>query len=462
MQELRRKMKKGTILFSALFSIFFLMGVLSPAFSRLGWVFVMPTSQGNSFRAIDMVSHTEGWAVGTDTKTYYYNGLDWEEKEGLGKVLYCITMLSSTEGWIGGDRGFWRWNGLHWSSVTPVGVPFSNFFITSIAMLNPSYGWAVGVQQSTEYKSEKGVVFRWNGFVWDFFGTILYEGYPLESSLDVSVLSEDNAWAVGWNGKAFNWNGTSWNEVFTPTSARLRSVYMLSADDGWAVGEYAGKGVSIHWNGTQWTPIVVPSNSESLRSVFMVASNDVWAVDFEAHAIIHWDGTNWTINTQTIYELYDVDFLDASDGWVSSYRDFGHWTEIDETPPEIANIVQYPLPYNVRDGETVRINVTVTDESGVKSVLLSCIRSDSSVWSNTSMNEIGTNLYSGTIAGCPKGTTVTYLIEAQDDLGNSISTTALGYTLTYTVIPEFASITLVLLFMAVVSLVVIGYRKKLG
>jgi hypothetical protein len=449
-------MKRTKVLLSIVLFIFLTIIVPSQAFARLGWVFVQVPG-GTSFQKIDMLSSTEGWAIGGyhGQETYYYNGLEWVSKEMLDNTLCCIRMLSSTDGWIGGWYHFYRWNGLHWNEIQPVGAPFSEFFISSIDMLNPSIGWAVGVDYTSQY-DQKGVVFRWNGFAWDFFGTLLNGG----QLTDVFMLSENDGWAVGWNGRIFHWNGTSWNEVFSPTSAYLSSVHMLSASDGWAVGWDGSKGVTLHWNGVQWTAVSVPPESERLRAVFMVGSNDVWAADFYGKVIIHWDGAEWTVNTQAPYELNDLDFLNASDGWVTGTYGLGHWTQVDETPPQIKNFIQYPLPHNVTDHDSVQVNVTVTDESGVATVLLCCIRSDSSVWSNTSMHVVGTDLYSGTIPACPRGITLTYVIRAQDNLGNSVSTTELGYTFSYTIIPEFPSFTILLLLMTAISLVVMGYSRK--
>lgn len=42
----------------------------------------------------------------------------------------------------------------------------------------------------------------------------------------------------------------------SPTKAGLSSVFMLNANDGWAVGE--GGGI-IHWNGTDWNNVTSPA-----------------------------------------------------------------------------------------------------------------------------------------------------------------------------------------------------------
>jgi predicted secreted protein with PEFG-CTERM motif len=65
------------------------------------------------------------------------------------------------------------------------------------------------------------------------------------------MVSADDGWAVGDYGTVIRWNGTAWSYVASPTTLPLYSVYMVSADDGWAVG-YGG--TIIRWNGTAWIP----------------------------------------------------------------------------------------------------------------------------------------------------------------------------------------------------------------
>jgi len=81
-------------------------------------------------------------------------------------------------------------------------------------------------------------------------------------------------------GAVLNWT--------SPTTEHLHSVYMVSADDGWAVGE---DGTIIRWDGTDWSTVTSPTMA-SLWSVFMVSSSDGWAVS-EGGTILQWTGTEW-------------------------------------------------------------------------------------------------------------------------------------------------------------------------
>jgi hypothetical protein len=67
----------------------------------------------------------------------------------------------------------------------------------------------------------------------------------------VYMVSADDGWAVGWNGAIIHWNGTDWSNVASPTTQNLYEVFMVSASDGWAVGVF---GTIIRWTGTVWVP----------------------------------------------------------------------------------------------------------------------------------------------------------------------------------------------------------------
>ncbi len=66
------------------------------------------------------------------------------------------------------------------------------------------------------------------------------------------MVSPSDGWAVGGGGAncpsqpsvLLHWNGTTWNEIPSPVSQTLNSVAMISADEGWAVGE---AGTILHY-----------------------------------------------------------------------------------------------------------------------------------------------------------------------------------------------------------------------
>src|SRR5215469_8642620 len=65
-----------------------------------------------------------------------------------------------------------------------------------------------------------------------------------------------------------------WPESPSPTTQNLHSIAMVSATNGWAVGDY---GTILHYTGSQWTQVNSPTFND-LYSVAMVSASEGWAV----------------------------------------------------------------------------------------------------------------------------------------------------------------------------------------
>jgi photosystem II stability/assembly factor-like uncharacterized protein len=111
---------------------------------------------GSHLIDIDMVSGTEGWAVG-DTLLHYGGGTWTEVAPPTGSRLDAVDMVSPTDGWAGGyDGTLLHYDGSAW---TQVASPTPKH-IHAIAMISASEGWAVGQQ------GERGVLLHYDGTSW--------------------------------------------------------------------------------------------------------------------------------------------------------------------------------------------------------------------------------------------------------------------------------------------------------
>ena len=60
---------------------------------------------------------------------------------------------------------------------------------------------------------------------------------PVDKHLfSVNIVNSIDGWAVGSDGCIIHWDGNSWSDVTSPTSAGLSCVDMVSSSDGWIVG----------------------------------------------------------------------------------------------------------------------------------------------------------------------------------------------------------------------------------
>jgi len=134
---------------------------------------------------------------------------------------------------------------------------------------------------------------------------------------------------------------------------------------------------------------------------------------------------------------------------------------IDTTPPNITDVSQNPTENNVLPTDEVKVNATVTDDiSGVKQVILNYTNGNGT-WITASMTNLEGNIWNATIPSFPYSTNVTYVIMAEDNANNTITTEEVfGYEYQYHVIPEFPSLIILPLFMIATFLAIIVYRRK--
>jgi hypothetical protein len=182
-----------------------------------------------SFSALDVISASNVWAVGGSafgSNYYRWNGSNWQLNARIWLPLIAdndIDMVSASDGWAVGFTGnITRWNGSKWNEVSsPVTTS-----LNAISMVSANDGWAVGGSWS-----EPAVIVRWNGSNW------LKVTSPVTSKLnDISMVSASDGWAVGNDGVILHWNGSSWQQVASPTLSTLNAVEMITATDGKITG----------------------------------------------------------------------------------------------------------------------------------------------------------------------------------------------------------------------------------
>jgi hypothetical protein len=210
------------------------------------------------------------------------------------------------------------------------------------------------------------------------------EWSPTGASLNsVFMVDANDGWAVGtgvWQGTGsaiIHWDGTSWNNVTSPTNVDLNSVFMVDANDGWAA---SSQGVLIHWNGTSWE-LYSTNAGQNFNSLFMVDANDGWGVGSD---IGHWNGTGWDDVANPVDYLYSVSMVDANDGWAVG-RDGAiiHWDGTDW------NNVTSPVEYDLEEVFMVDAN------DGWAVGYAGIIHWDGTTWNNVTVPEPAFSLYGG-------------------------------------------------------------------
>ncbi|MBI5234886.1 MAG: hypothetical protein HY886_01360 [Deltaproteobacteria bacterium] len=259
---------------------------------------------------IDMLSSTLGWAVYANTssglgKMIRFDGTRWSEETIPSGTpsLYVVKMLSSTDGWAAGASGtMLRYDGASWTAATSP----TTSAIYAIDGVSSNEIWAAGSTGTS--------IFKWNGSSWTTYTL------PASASIrSIHMLSASDGWAVGSGGKIFRYNGSSWSSVTSPTTTALYSVRMVSSTDGWAVGGVAGSGsVILRWNGSTWSTYNTYASVSYLYAVNMLSTTEGWALGYDG-AIFRWNGSAWSEYAGVYSDyIWDMVFASDTDGWAIS------------------------------------------------------------------------------------------------------------------------------------------------
>ena len=308
---------------------------------------------GNTFYGVDMVSANDGWAVGSSGKFYHYDGASWTEVIDLSSNnIAAVDMVSASEGWaVGGNGRIFVCDGVAWVEQADVGQ--GNEKLNTVYMLDSADGWIGGnggtaLHFGDNYVAagtfESGVIDSglvgsvWNAITW-------VEVLPPNTDITVNVRSgatavPDGSWSA-WSGNLitaagelltvannqylqYRVNLSTTDTQMTPefdsvsilynavTSGDLFGVSMISASDGWAVGE---SGKIYHYDGSSWSEFDDMGNND-LFSINMISASDGWAVG-ESGGVYYYDGVNWSEFADLgVFNLNTINMLTGSGGWI--------------------------------------------------------------------------------------------------------------------------------------------------
>ena len=294
------------------------------------WTSVNPPDFSPSWElnGVYFTSSDEGWAVGTEHITpidrgvllHYLNGI-WTAVTppyvSSNWSLYSVHFTSSNEGWAVGkdyETGYPKAVLLHylngsWTSINP---PDGAYVLYSVYFVSPDEGWAVGYGQVTHDQTvmrESNLFLHYLNGSWKADNTWLGDAsinlldaasppIPLaqyqESVTSVYFISPNEGWAVGeysgtfnpGQGELFHYLSGFW-EPSSSGYGNLNGAHFISLDEGWAVGLVKGGpasalekiGLLQYWYGS-WEPVSPPNVSSSweLNGVYFTFSDEGWAV----------------------------------------------------------------------------------------------------------------------------------------------------------------------------------------
>jgi hypothetical protein len=123
-------------------------------------------------------------------------------------------------------------------------------------------------------------------------------------------------------------------------------------------------------------------------------------------------------------------------------------------------VSQTPSSDNVTPEDPVKVNATVTDDiGGVRTVILN-YTNQNGTWTAINMMNVEENIWNATIPASPYGTNVTYIIIAEDNLNNTITTQEMGLEYQYQVAPELQTILGALILIVATMLAAMVHKRR--
>jgi len=311
------------------------------------WQQVQPFNPPRDLWDVQTLSPTDAWAVGGERDTpnngtiIHYDGSNWsvyQDDPSWGHLSGLYMFSEGDEGWVVGSGGII----LHYKDGTwsPVASP-TTAFLRDVAMVSRTEGWAIG---------ENGLFLHYDGISWQLFPRRLTDAFYMLSmdarSGTVWAVGPDQFWSYGSVIVKYVPGDDAWVAITSPTINDLNEVNVLTENDAWAVGDqdrdgtvdavYGEDGVGatvLHWNGEYWGRIFQsdpPLPDADLLALDMVSAEDGWAMGeavgtpSPASAIIYWDGYRWApppLQSPINVDINDVSMVSSAFGWAGGAGD---------------------------------------------------------------------------------------------------------------------------------------------
>lgn len=324
-------------------------------------------------RDINMLSATEGWAIGygsplgqdVGTVVLHYANGRWEQTDYFPTYqLESLYMVSPQEGWaVGAGRRpsadnrrvmiILHYKDGEWqdAKIAPSAAGLAS--LSSVYMVSEQEGWAVGIAEG----NGSSPVLHYKDGLWSLAEVSTPEdARDLRDMRGLHMASAEAGWAVGdgqmlqyvdggWKVAMERVPGSTWAYKEPARGLTLKSVSMLSATEGWAVGEET----LMHYLNGEWTAVERPDpftrkeETHLYEDVQALSADDVWAVgakyrggdiDNRQGLIMHYTGGQWqAVDAPKVEgDLTAVHMLSATEGWAAGsggailHYQGGKWT----------------------------------------------------------------------------------------------------------------------------------------
>lgn len=211
-------------------------------------------------------SATDGWAIGQG-RALRYNGTTWtaiKDPAFASVVMQQVAEAPDGEVWITGidtsQPGFdgddpaaiLHYDGKAWAREQ---INLGNDRLFGLTMVSAQEGWAVGYDPGRTLRHrtgpQQGIIVHYLNGIWQVQSTVASPpGDDFFYLSDVAMLSASDGWAVGQDGVMMHYHNGVWQQARSPTRANLSSVTFVSASEGWAIGDHS---TILHYRSGAWS-----------------------------------------------------------------------------------------------------------------------------------------------------------------------------------------------------------------
>ncbi|HEU5200366.1 MAG TPA: hypothetical protein VFU32_12060, partial [Ktedonobacterales bacterium] len=295
-----------------------------------------PQANTTRLTQIGMLSHTEGWAIGTyqpnaectNTLFLRYTGGRWTQVDTIsGAALTSVALTSPTNGWAVGTHAstcslgptspvlLYHYDGTTW---TPAAVPPETSALGKVVMISATDGWAIGTRQSIGSNGSYSLLLHYDGKTWT---EVSVPGIN-ESAVGIAMASATDGWlatsilpdptaATPTHLHLYQYDGKQWSKVSTPLDTLPptfpgATLSLAPSGDGWLITSEEQSNIIreplyLQLTGDTWSHVDGPAGI--FGRIFPLSANDAWAVGLAGNesgdgsslvaAIMHYHNGTW-------------------------------------------------------------------------------------------------------------------------------------------------------------------------
>jgi len=236
------------------------------------------------------------WAVGADSPNdaggpmvLHFDGQAWERLEtGSEGDLWWVFGFEGGPIYMGGDGGVILRHDPASGSFTPMATPGTQT-VFGIWGATPDEVWAVGGAS----ESEGGFAWRLRGGsdTWEAEPSVPAEVATGAALWKIYGTSPSDAWAVGSNGVALHWDGTSFSPGDTGVGTSLFTVHAY--DDLYAAVGGSASGFIVEYDGIEWMNVTPEIGPQGLSGVTLGPEGLGVAVGLFGGVYVRSDADGW-------------------------------------------------------------------------------------------------------------------------------------------------------------------------